>query len=483
MNTVPEALLRGMGEALGHHRRGALSSAILAYRRVLSQFPGQCDALANLGAIYKDMGRLEEAEPLLLQALGNQPGHPGALCNLGGIRLSQGRCGEARELLERSLALEPGDPVTHSNLGALELREGHLGAALRHDEAALALAPERAELHQNHGFTLMRAGRLSLAEEALGRALECDPESPGAHWNLAYVRLLQGRYLEAWPDFAWRLLVPGAEANLRDFAQPRWRGEPFAGRTLLVWSEQGFGDTLQFVRYLPQVKALGGRVALLTYPNLKRLLSHCPGLDELVIEGGPLPEFDLQIPLLELPALFASTLETLPRGVPYLQPPPLSPELDTLLTLGGSRKRIGLVWSGNPGHQDDARRSLDPTLLAPLMALPDAAWYSLQVGGAPAPESFGLIPLSSRFRDFADTAAAIASLDHVLSVDTAVLHLAGALGRPASLLLPFFPDWRWLMEGGDCPWYPSVRVFRQTSPGDWEGVIARLYASLEATSR
>jgi len=480
MTEIPLALLRGMGEALAHQRRGSLGSALLAYRRLLAQFPDQPDALANLGAVLKDLGRLEEAEQLLHRALEVQPDHPSALCNLGALCAGEGRLDEALGFLERAVALAPGDPIAHSNLGSVLLKLGRLEEALREDEEALALAPDHAELHQNHGFTLMRAGRLEEAEAAQLRALDRNPEAAGARWNLAYGRLLQGRYLEAWPDFPSRLQVPGAEANLRDFAQPRWTGEPFQGRTLLVWTEQGFGDTLQFVRYLPQVKALGGQVLLQTYPSLLGLLRTCEGSDTLLAEGDPLPDFDLQVPLLDLPAIFGSTLETLPGAVPYLASPRApEPGMAALLDQGAGLRRIGLAWAGNAHHQDDARRSLEPGLFRDLMKLPGIAWYSLQVGGRPAPEDLNLLPLGPHLRDFEDTAAAIQAMDLVVSVDTSVLHLAGALGKRAYLLLPYFPDWRWLMQGEACPWYPTVRILRQSSPGDWGDVIQRLITSIE----
>jgi hypothetical protein len=266
--------------------------------------------------------------------------------------------------------------------------------------------------------------------------------------------------------------------NLRDFPQPAWDGSPFPGRTLLVWAEQGLGDTLQFARYLARVKALGGRVLFQTYAGLLGLLQNVAGPDQVLSEHDELPPFDLHAPLLDLPARFHSGLDDLPPPAPLAPPPGHVPPPALLAALAVPGRKAGLVWAGSAHHRDDARRSLDPALLAPLADLPGLTWMSLQVGAATRPPLPGLVDLGVHFRDFSDTAAALQRLDLVVTVDTAVAHLAGSMGVPTHLLLPFFPDWRWLMEGGTTPWYPSVRLHRQPATGAWPAVLDGLLDAL-----
>jgi hypothetical protein len=244
-----------------------------------------------------------------------------------------------------------------------------------------------------------------------------------------------------------------------------------------VWVEQGLGDTLQFARYLPLARARGGRVLFQTYALIRGVLGDLAGADQVLTELDELPPFDLQAPLLDLPALFGSTLEDLPPPARLGPPPGHVPPESLRRKLEAPGRKAGLVWAGSPTHLDDARRSLDPALLAPLAGL-DLTWMSLQVGARTIPPLPGLVDLGADFRDFSDTAWALSRLDLVVTVDTAVAHLAGSMGVPTHLLLPFFPDWRWLMEGETSPWYPSVRIHRQPAPGAWEPVVERVAHSL-----
>jgi Flp pilus assembly protein TadD len=476
--TAPQAWL---AEALGKQLAGNFPGALLTYRRILSRAPDHPDVWCNLALVLRELGQREPALEACAKALALAPGNPIAHCNLGNLLLDGKDVQGALDQYRLALELDPGNVPALANLSAALSHQGRLEEALEADERALLLEPLRADLHLNRGYTLMRSGRLGEAEDAYLRALSLEPGLPKARWNLAYVRLLQGRYLEAWPDFEARLAIPEARENLRAYPQPRWQGEPFPGRTLLVWVEQGMGDTVQFARYLPQVKARGGQVLFQLYHGLHGLLASCPGADQVVAGEDDLPPFDLQVPLLDLPALFRSHLEDLPNRVPYLACPPdyvPGPELTRKLALRAGQSKVALVWAGNPKHADDARRSLDPALLAPLAALPDLQWLSLQMAPAALPPLPGLLSLGDDLKDFRDTAWVLAQCDLVVSVDTAVAHLAGAMGLPVLLLLPFFPDWRWLMRGEACAWYPTMRIYRQPAPGAWEPVVARLVEDL-----
>lgn len=472
MDELRPEILAWLGEALSRQAAGNLTGALLLYRRILDRNPDIADAWCNLAVVLHGLGRDEEARPACLRSLELAPSNPAGHITLGNLLLKAGNLQGAQEAFHRALALDPRDPVAHSGLATALSRSDRLPEAIEADRTALALAPSRGDLHLNLGHALMRSGDLTGAEPLFLEALRLEPGLPLARWDLAYLRLLQGRYAEAWPDFGARLEVPDGLDNLRSFAEPAWNGRPFPGRTLLLWSEQGLGDTLQFARYLPLAKALGGTVLLQAYPPVMDLLKGVPGVDAVLADGAELPPFDLQAPLLDLPTLLGSQVPDPPPPAP-LAPPAghsLLPNLQALLPADGAR-RAGIVWRGNPAHANDARRSLDPALLAPLLELPGYQWMSLQVG-APAPA--GAVDLGQGLRDFSDTAAVLRRLDLVVTVDTALVHLAGSMGVPTHLLLPFFPDWRWRMEGRACPWYPSVMIHRQPSPGDWPTVIRAL---------
>ena len=363
---------------------------------------------------------------------------------------------------------------------------------------------------------LIGRGHLADARRTLDAVLRLRPQDPGAldrldtvaiwqqDWPTARAGLMrqvrrhsgaEARYVEShlsllfgdlplgWDQFEARLELPGRPHPQRDFPQPRWQGAPFPGQTLLVTWEQGFGDTLMFVRYLTRVKALGGRVLLSAQGPLADLAATCPGVDGVVPFGDPLPPFDLHVPLLSLPALFRTTLATIPAAIPYLDVPDRVPNraaLAALLAPSQGRTRVGLVWAGNPTHPRDRKRSLPPEALAPLAALPGVAWHSFQLEPGTAPPLPGLVALGPLLSTFSDTAYALSGMDLVITVDTALAHLAGALGIPTLLLVTFLPDWRWLLGREDSPWYPSLRLCRQPNPGDWDGLLRRLAAELGA---
>lgn len=358
------------------------------------------------------------------------------------------------------------------------------------------------------------AGRREDAKSALGDALALEPDHPAAHarrtalciqetdwkglreemeWNhtrmppdhaaydRSYLSLLFGEMPVGWDQYEVRLTIPGKVKPRRDFTQPRWQGEPFPDRTLLLHFEQGFGDTIMFVRYAARVKALGGRVILAAQRELADVLATCPGLDEVVPDGDPLPPFDFHLPLPSLPQVFRTDLASIPCQIPYLDIPREVPNrqmITELLALSEGKTRIGYAWAGHPGHKRDADRSMPRAALGMFAGLPDVAWYSFQMGvrqEAPLPD---LTPLAPALSNFSDTAYALSGMDLVITVDTALAHLAGALGIPTLLLLHFQPDFRWMLNREDSPWYPSLRIYRQPQPGDWAGALRKLLQDL-----
>lgn len=488
MSELDSAHRAWLEEALARQLEGNGSAALLAYRRYFSRVPGSGEAWSNFSALLRGMGRATEALEAAQQATAAQPDSADAHANQGNALGDLERWAEAREAFLAALALDPGHPGARVNLGWTLYREGRLEEALAADEEALRRHPGVPEVHLNLGFTLLKLGRLEDAERAFLASLDRDPVRPLAHWNLAFVRLLQGRWKAAWPHYLWRMKLPEAQVHARSFEEPEWNGEPFQGRTLLVWAEQGFGDTIQFVRFLPEVKRRGGKVLLQAQAALLGLLESCDGADRVLGEHEDRPPFDLQIPVLSLPAALAAEVETLPAEVPYLTTPdhlrvkPPQHLAQALAPVAGTL-RVGLVWSGNPNQKDNPTRSIDPALFGPLVALSGVRWFGLQravPGFDPGrlPDALRATDLAPFLATFSETAWVLENLDLLITVDSAPAHLAGALGIPVLTLLSFSPDWRWFWGREDSPFYPTMKLYRQRRPGDWEGVIARLVADL-----
>jgi hypothetical protein len=320
----------------------------------------------------------------------------------------------------------------------------------------------------------------------LDRFRKVDPASVHPDFEQGFLDLLLGNMLQGWERHEARLRIPTEFVQShRTFGRPAWNGESFAGKTLLLWAEQGFGDSLMFLRYVPRVKALGGRVVLEVQPALMGVVATCKGVDAVVPRGSLGPSFDLQASLLSLPWIFRTELATIPAEIPYLDVPAEVPHRQALLEVlasTGDRTRIGVAWAGNVGHVRDVERSLPVGLLAPLAALPGVAWFSFQVGREEAPPLPDLHSLAPLLADFADTAYALSGMDLLITVDTGVAHLAGALGIPTLLLLTFQPDCRWLLQRDDSPWYPTLRLYRQPAYGDWASVIQQVVTDLTKES-
>jgi hypothetical protein len=344
-----------------------------------------------------------------------------------------------------------------------------------------------AEAHNNLGTVLKEQGNLEEAIACFERALQIEPDCAAAHWNRALIDLLTGDFARGWREYAWRWQT--TQQVRRPFPQPEWDGQPLAEKTLLLHAEQGLGDTIQCIRYAPWVKQRAARVIVECQRPLFRLLSGFPGIDQLVAQGDALPQFDVQLPLLSLPGIHGTNGENVPARNPYLF---AAAELvqrwrQRLSALEGVK--IGISWQGNPKYASDRYRSIPLIQFAALAEIPGVCWISLQKGlGA---EQLGAAGDCFRVRDFAaeldeasgpfmDTAAIMRNLDLVITSDTVNAHLAGALGVPVWVALPFVPDWRWLLNRSDTPWYPTMRLFRQGKAGDWPGVFADLQAALRA---
>jgi len=341
--------------------------------------------------------------------------------------------------------------------------------------------PQNPGLLANLGVVYRDSGDLIRAEHYLGRARAAQPEDPATHYNLALTLLRAGRLKEGFEEYEWRWQVEQFAGQLRKFSQPLWRGERLDGRRILIYGEQGAGDAIQFVRYAPLVRDAGGDVVVEVLPHLECLVSWMEGAYPVVNALSTGVEFALQCPFMSLPQRFGTELESIPAPARFSIPPAMQDKWAARLRT--ERKNAGVVWAGNPRRYHDEARSLAAGWLVPLTGLSGIQCWSLQVGPAAADAPAGISSLPEELRDFGETAAVISALDLVITVDTAVAHLAGSLNKPTWLLLPYTSDWRWLMDRADTPWYPSLRIFRQQRPHEWGDVIERVASELESWSR
>ena len=415
-------------------------------------------------------------------------GHHRAQYNRGLRLAGQDKLEAAAACYRRAVGLQPDFAEAHNNLGIVLRGLRRLDDAVASYQAGLRARPDSAIIHYNLGITLKELRRLPEASASFRSAIELTPDFAEAHCNLGHALLLQGDMAAGWREHEWRYLTPDLRDARRTFTQPQWSGVPMPGATLLVHAEQGFGDTLQFCRYVPLAAARGLRVILEIPGPLTRLLSRLPGVAAIVPSGAPLPAFDVQCPMMSLPFALGSALAGVPAAPSYLRPDPAHAAA-WAVRLGTRRGlRVGLVWAGNPRRHSaalaevDARRSLASELLAPLFATTNVQFFSLQKDGPPLPAGLTAIDVMDEMADFADTAALISNLDLVISVDTAVAHLAAAIGRPVWLLDRFDHCWRWLAGRRDTPWYPSMRLYRQPQPGDWGSVLAEVARDLRGLS-
>ena len=476
--------------------QGQVPEAIASYRRAIALRSDYPEAHNNLGTILGDQGQLEEAGSSFRRAIALRPDCPEAHYNLGNVVRDQGQLDEAIASYRQAIALRFNYPVAHNNLGIALKDQGQLDEAIAAYRRALALRPDYPDAHSNLGTALRHKGQLDEAIAAYRQAVTLKSNYPETHSNLALALLLQGDFLQGWEEYEWRWKLKDAVSLQRDFRQSQWDGGPLAGSTLLLHAEQGFGDAIQFIRYLPLVAKAGGKIILECQPELQRLFQRMAPDLPVLARGQTLPAFEVHCPLLSLPRVFSADLGNIPHTVPYLHADTAEAAIwrERLSGLGSSIRpsgpdlKVGLVWAGRPTNTNDRNRSLKLASLAPLAEVPGVRFISLQKDAAAVeartpPAGMELIDVAEDLRDFADTAALIANLDLVIAVDTAVVHLAGAMGTPVWTLLPFAPDWRWLLDRTDSPWYPTMRLFRQPSPGDWGSVIQGVASELAAFER
>jgi tetratricopeptide (TPR) repeat protein len=504
-------------QASSHLAEGRIQQAISCLRRVAELRPNSAPAHLHLGEVQERAGDLKAAGNSYQRAVALQPDSPDLHCHLARVLYQSGSLELAAEWYQRAVALDPKRYEVYNDLGLVLTNLGNYGAAIESFRRSLRLDPRSAKTIASLGYLFECKGDLISASEAyrdaikldpqlhaayadlgyvffglgeLGEAADCfhrlralRPDSAEATANLGLIHLMQGNFAAGWAEYESRWKV--GLADDRKMTQRQWKGEPLNGERILIHAEQGFGDTLQFVRYVPLVAARGGQVVLEVQPSLRRLLAGTAGAWQVISRGETLPEHAWQCPLLSLPLAFGTEMHSIPATVPYVHAEPTQAAA-WQQRLAGNTRRIGLAWSGNPGMQRNRYRSIPLEHLVPLLKVPGTTFYSLQVGPGSeqvnqAPPDARLIDLTSELKDFADTAALVASLDLVISIDSSVAHLAGAMGRPVWIMLHKGCDWRYFLDREDSPWYPTARLFRQTTPGGWQEVVNQVERALRGS--
>lgn len=445
------------------------------FRQAVQLDDGNFEAWVNLGNAHLEMGRIEEAMECQLKALERNPACAKVFGNLCVILRDMGDCGRARACLDRVNKIVPGlswtaradDPYCEFSIALALVDHG------------ISLDREEPDFHLNKGTILEELGNYSESLDCFERAIHLDHETVQAHFNMGIGLLRCGEMERGWAEYEWRLKMGEFAQKAHLKAAPLWHGEALEGKTLLIHAEQGLGDSIQFIRYYRQVRELCQNTILECQPAVKRLFQGMPGVGSVYAAGETLPDYDCQVPLLSLPRIFGTRTDNIPGETPYMFPDrdEAAKWAEQLSPVGG--RKVGLVWAGSKEHKGNRFRSCSLAALAPLADVPGVSFFSLQKGDASAeakapPAGMRFFDHTERLSDFVDTAALMANLDLVITVDTSVAHLAGAMGKPVWVLTPFCPDWRWLLEREDSPWYPSMRLFRQTRIGDWAGCIARV---------
>jgi tetratricopeptide (TPR) repeat protein len=481
-----------------HNHAGALvNSGMLALQaddaaQALSLFGAALAADGNEAAAHCGRGnalhkldRLEEALASYDRAIAIRPDYADAFNNRAFTLHRLDRFDAALADCDRAIALKPDYADAHSNRGMALAALGRLDEAVESYDQAIAAKPDLAEAHYNRALALQNLKRLDQARAGFQRAIAIRPGYVDALWNLSLIDLMTGNFADGWKGYERRWANAKLGHETRDFGRPLWQGErPIKGKTILLHAEQGLGDTIQFCRYAKPVAALGATVVLEAQPSLVPLLKSLNGPAQIIAKGDALPPLDLHCPLLSLPLAFDTDLGTIPAETPYLHPDDDRVAQWNRTLEGFGRPRIGLAWSGNPAHWNDGNRSIPLATL--LSGLPQGFQYvSLQKDVLPGDAALlakrtDVLHFGDRLGDFADTTALCQAMDVVISVDTSIAHLAGALGKEVWVLLPFVADWRWLLDRDDSPWYPTAHLFRQAAIGDWTGVMEHVREELGA---
>jgi tetratricopeptide (TPR) repeat protein len=459
-------------------QRGNPLEAVHLTERAINLAPAMAELHVNLAPVLQALGRLDDAATSCRKAIELKPGLIGAYVNLAQTLQAQCRFVETEECCREALSIDPNHAMIHNCLALALQSQDRLVEAQSEARRAIAIAPALSQAWNTLGMVLMDAGQIDESIAALERSLALNPSSPPTHYNYAMALLLSGNLRRGFAEYEWRWKCPSTEPLHRNYPWPRWDGSDLIGKTLLVHAEQGFGDVIQLIRYVPQIATRCGRVVVSCRPEMRCLLSAVEGIAQIIGFDDSIECVDSHLPLMSLPLILGTTLENIPANVPYLQADQAAVAQWQTRTSGALGKlKVGIAWAGNPSHANDRRRSLPSTLLSSLSEVDGIAWYSLQKSTGdprPARPPLPLMDLTSSLSDFSETAAFMQTLDLIITVDTAVAHLAGALGKPVWILLPFAPDWRWMRDREDSPWYPTARLLRQPGPGDWNSVIGRV---------
>ena len=466
--------------AVKHQQDGNSQQAENIFREIIRIHPNIAEAHCNLGFLLQYNGQLDEAVSCYQKALELNPNLVDAYYNLGVIFQGRWQLDEAITYFQIALQLNPSHAETYNNLGHAFQQKGLIDEAITCYERAVQLNPTHTAAFYNLGITLQDKGQFSEAMKCYEKALQLDPNFAEAHWNISQLNLLSGNFKEGWRGYEWRWKCEEHRRhNICEFTKPVWNGSDITGRTILLYGEQGFGDVIQFIRYAALVEQRGAKVIVECRKELKTLLQNAVGVHKVFERGEQLPEFDVYCPLLSLPFIFDTVYESIPATIPYIRVgSEFLQKWQSRVQFDNTKFKIGLAWAGSKGHLKDRYRSCPLELFAPLAQPDNVTLYSLQKGESTRAEiaagSVNIIDYTEEIKDFSDTAAYIENLDLIITVDTAVAHLAGALGKPVWTLLPFVPDWRWMLNREDSPWYPTMRLFRQPSLADWKSVMAKV---------
>jgi tetratricopeptide (TPR) repeat protein len=456
-----------------------LDEALASYDRAIALNPSYADAYYNRGIILKDLKRLDEALASFDRAIALNPDYADAFSNRGNTLQDLKRLDEALLSYDRAITLNPDSAEAYYNRGNALRDLKRLDEALASYDRAIALYPDYAEAFSNRGNTLQDLKRLDEALASYDCAIALKPDYAGANWNKSLLKLLLGEYLEGWKLYEWRWKKEQHIDSLREYHQPLWLGdESLINRTILIYLDQGFGDYIQCIRYAALVEQLGAKVILEVPLELMTLCSTLKGNFTLLESKKPLPFFDYHCPVMSLPLALKTTVETIPAQIPYLYANEEKEKQWNEILGVKTLTRIGLVWSGSDNHTNDHNRSMLLNQLTSLFSLP-VEFHSIQkevreIDIRTLTDFPNLHQHQEDLLDFSDTAALIDAMDLVISVDTSVAHLAGAMGKKTFILLPYSPDWRWMLDKMDSPWYPTATLFRQPAMGDWDSVIAEI---------
>lgn len=506
-----------INQALAQHQAGNVQEAEKAYREILQEAPSNINTLQLLGALLCQKKQYAEGVEYLQKVLTINPNLADVHHNLAISFKQQQKYQEAIFHYQQAIKLTPKAVNIHNQLAKLLWKLGEKSTAISHYQQVALLQPEDAVSQLNFANALEQLeiideaiiyyqkaialqSNLTLAYNALGnlytkknlleeainyyyQALSIDVNYAEIHFNLAIALLLKGDLPRGFAEYEWRWQAKGGPPPIQT-TKPLWDGSDLTGKTILLCGEQGFGDAIQFVRYVPLVIKKGGKVIIGCTEALVRLFSAIPGIEKVSNQVEE-SEFQVQAPLMSLPRILGTTLETIPASVPYLYLPQTEKQLEQIITshAASDKLKVGIVWAGSPNNRDDRNRSCSLSDFLPLLEIPNIAIYSLQKGErahelSQLKNNQSILDLSKHLVDFADTAYVISQLDLIISVDTAVVHLAGALGKPVWVILAYSPDWRWMLDRDDSPWYPTVKLFRQSQRGDWQGLFMQVKQEL-----